>query len=248
MNRCTRHRGFSLLEVGICLAVVAVLLSVLVPTLSSARLASHKDKCSGNLRVIGAAWAGLLGETGEFPTIPDEPGWKWGGAKFALDERAYLDAGRPLNRYLGALQVAGASAEVFHCPADAGITGPSGPSASHFVGTGTRTAYRAFGTSYRANSRLLDARLVGADDVPRGLKLSEVTMGHSEVVLLGNPVWFEVLADTGRSADWFGRKGAGNMLMLDGSVRFLVIDRDSRRITSLFHPIGGATQPAPTYP
>jgi prepilin-type N-terminal cleavage/methylation domain-containing protein/prepilin-type processing-associated H-X9-DG protein len=248
MNSRAHTRGFSLLEVAICLVVVAVLLAVLVPTLSTARLASQKDQCRGNLRVIGAAWAELLGETGEFPTNLDEPGWRWGGARFALDGRPYLDADRPVNRFLDTSRIAGPGAEVFHCPADDGITGPDGPSGSDFVGTGSRTAFRAFGTSYRANTRLLDARLAGVDDAQRGLKLSEVTMGHSEVVLLGNPVWFEVLADTGRSADWFGQKGAGNMLMLDGSVRFMVVDRDSRRITSMFHPIANANAPAPTFP
>ncbi len=39
--------------------------------------------------------------------------------------------------------------EIFSCPADRGITDEYGE-----VGTGRRTAYRSFGTSYRANSLL----------------------------------------------------------------------------------------------
>src|SRR5262249_45701782 len=88
----------------------------------------------------------------------------------------------------------------------------------------------------------------GVDSEHRGLKLSEVTAPHSETVIMGTPVWFEVLAHTGRSANWFGVSGAGNMLFLDGSVRFITVDADSRRVSAMFNPIAPAREAAPAYP
>jgi prepilin-type processing-associated H-X9-DG protein len=37
---------------------------------------------------------------------------------------------------------------------------------------------------------------------------------------MGDPVWYERAEETGRSADWHGVAGAGNLLFMDGSVRF----------------------------
>jgi prepilin-type processing-associated H-X9-DG protein len=53
---------------------------------------------------------------------------------------------------------------------------------------------------------------------------------------MGDPVWYEVAEETGRKADWHGQPNAGNLLFLDGSVRFLTVR--PRRIVGpiLFDP------------
>ena len=60
--------------------------------------------------------------------------------------------------------------DVFACPADRGITDVYGE-----VGTGRRTAYQSFGTSFRANALLLDARQAGLATERRGVRQSEIT-------------------------------------------------------------------------
>jgi prepilin-type processing-associated H-X9-DG protein len=96
--------------------------------------------------------------------------------------------------------------------------------------------------------------------VQRPLRLAEVTTPHAEMIVMGTPVWFEVLARTGRTADWFGKPrpeklpsgsseaGQGNMLFLDGSVRFVIIDPDSRRLCSMFEPHVSGDSPARVFP
>jgi len=222
------HRGLTLLETAISLGLIAVLVSLLIPILSTARQASYRDQCAANQRVIGQAWQTCVEDHNkQFPHVPLQPGWFWGGVRFSsVDDLTFPDFERPLNAYLPLRQTSDYDSVCVCCPADRGI---SSPSAS--VGTGGRTAFRSFGTSYRANAALLDARLARlppasageAFNEDRGLRRSEITTAPSRLVLAGDPVWFEVSESTGRVADWHGKPSSGNLLFLDGSVRFMTI-------------------------
>jgi hypothetical protein len=126
-----------------------------------------------------------------------------------LDETtALLDHNLPLNRYLPVQRLDAPAEALFRCPADRGITGETGG-----VGTGDRTAYEAFGTSYRANAALLAPPVGGGTGPGRGLHFNEITTAASRLVVMGDPVWYEVLESTGRMAAWHGRLDAGNLLL-----------------------------------
>jgi prepilin-type processing-associated H-X9-DG protein len=57
-------------------------------------------------------------------------------------------------------------------------------------------------------------------------------------VLLGDPIWYEVAHNTGRDANWHDKPNAGNILFLDGSVRFLTIKpRTDRNQPMVFDPV-----------
>ncbi len=214
-------RGFTLLELGVSLGIVSVLLAVLLPALSSARVASRRSLCAGNQRLLGQAWAACVeGNEGRFPVVYAQPAWLYGGVRFSsVDETPFLDLSRPLNRYLPLHRLDAPGEMLFACPADAGITDVYGE-----VGTGRRTAYRAFGTSYRANPALLDPATGGGDSgAPPGLSRSAITTAPSRLVVMGDPVWHEIRESTGRLAAWHGAPDTGNMLFLDGSVRFVSI-------------------------
>ena len=274
MDRCSK-RAFTLLELAISLALVAMLLAVLVPTLSNARQTAHREQCANNQRRFGEAWQTWLADHDQqFPHVPVQPGWFYAGMRFSsADGSAFPDYQRPLNAYLPLARTRDFSHVVCACPADQGITDPDTS-----AGTGGRTAFRSFGNSYRANAVLMDpSRLISAStaslddhdsaveaqsdrmfersteatpqiapvaDELRGLAKVAITASPSRLVVMGDPVWYEVAEDTGRSADWHGQRHAGNLLFLDGSVRFLSIR--PRRIVGpiLFDPMPAGAAPA----
>jgi prepilin-type processing-associated H-X9-DG protein len=159
-----------------------------------------------------------------------------------MDESPFLDMSRPLSRWMSPSRVTGPEAAGFCCPADRGITGE----ASEF-GTGRRTACRSFGTSYRGNAPLFDARLAGITDEPRGIRREEITATPSRLLVIGDAGWYENAEATGRNADWHGRPGYANLLFLDGSVRFREVLPRGQGGPVVFDPIpSGPTIPLPT--
>ena len=228
------HRGLTLLETAIALALIAVLLSILLPALSTARQASHRDQCATHLKSIGEAWQSYLGDHDkQFPFVPLQPGWFYGGVRFSrVDGSAFPDFERPLNPYLGLQRTRNFDDLDVCCPSDRGIS-----AVALGAGTGERSAFESYGTSYRANAPLLDAPMSGVADELRGMRRSEITTSPSRLVLCGDAVWYEVAESTGRHADWHGVPNAGNILFLDGSVRFMTVKPKSIVGPMLFDPI-----------
>jgi len=233
MGSRARHVGFTVLELAISLAMVSLLLAILLPALASARVVSHREQCAGNQRCIGEAWQMYLDDhDGEFPYIPIQGGWRYGGVRFSsVDSRPFPDTQRPLTPYVPQSASGRGGVEVFRCPADRGITGETTE-----VGTADRTAYRAFGTSYRANALLLDADRAGIEGVHRGLRVGEVSTVASRLVVMGDPIWFEVRERTGRNAVWHGETERGNLLFLDGSVRSMQVLPKPRVGPAVYEP------------
>ena len=71
--------GFTLVELVLSLSVVSMLLAILLPTLSSARMSSRRALCAGNQRVLGQAWSNYLDSNqGRFPVVYDQAAWMYG--------------------------------------------------------------------------------------------------------------------------------------------------------------------------
>ena len=218
------RRGLTVVELVVAFAALVVLLAVLIPSMHRARIAAWRDQSQSNLRSLHQAWTSWLEEYDDrFPFIAAQPGWRWGGVRHsAVTGRPFLDSERPLSRIF---EGSAAAVDLFRCPADAGIVGPT-PG----VGTGSRTCFEAYGTSYRANANLLDARLNIASgrsvegDLARGLRLAEIETPPSRLVLLGEPQWAEIRRGTGLDAAWYDEPDRANLLYLDGRVAYERID------------------------
>ncbi|MBT8484506.1 MAG: hypothetical protein KJO43_02935 [Phycisphaerae bacterium] len=231
-SRPHRGEGFTLLELAISLALVVALLAVLLPALATARVTSARDRCADHLHRFGGAWTMYLQDhAGAFPYVPTQPAWHYAGVRFStVNGEAFPDAQRPLTPYVPEMTIEDET-HVLRCPADRGITGETTG-----VGTGSRTAFRSYGTSYRASAALMDASIAGLTDAHRGLRRAEITTVPSRLVLMGDPLWFEIRERTDRDAVWHGDADRANLLFLDGSVKYMQIRPRPRVGPAVFEP------------
>jgi prepilin-type N-terminal cleavage/methylation domain-containing protein/prepilin-type processing-associated H-X9-DG protein len=104
MPRRSPNRGFTLVELLVVIAVVAILTGILLPVFSQAREAARRTSCAGNLHQLGQALALYVSDNDDhWPSI-------WNG-QWNAHEGAQLNwpaAIFPLVR----------SAQVYKCPSD----------------------------------------------------------------------------------------------------------------------------------
>ncbi len=82
MDRAKR-RGFTLIELLVVVAIIAILISILLPALNGARRASRSTLCSTNMRQVGQALQTYLADNrGVFPASYYYPVTRDGGGDF----------------------------------------------------------------------------------------------------------------------------------------------------------------------
>jgi prepilin-type N-terminal cleavage/methylation domain-containing protein len=120
--KCTR-RAFTLIELLVVMGAIAILLAILLPSLSRAREQASQTQCLSNLRQLGMAILMYTNENqGNLPrpapndfnySLPQDPGdWVY-WQQFATTQPIRNLSDSPIAKFLGkSLQ------DILHCPSD----------------------------------------------------------------------------------------------------------------------------------
>lgn len=204
-------------------AIIALLVAVLLPSLQQARVQSRRVACGANLKQLAAGWQQYLdAHKGRFFRGPADANLNYGGRQ-GLGGPMF-EGPKPLNRFVGLPPVATAGAEIFRCPADAGVDEVQ-PTFFEFVGT-----------SYDTNPYLVgqDDFFIYRDD-PCAEVLKQVRqrlpgLTRSAIVneplvpLLGDVGWVEQAHfKSERRLDWHGRRAWYHLGFMDSHVEFLKV-------------------------
>lgn len=229
------RRAFSLVELLIAIAIIAILVSILLPALLHARIASQSTVCASNLRQLGGAFQQFIQERGRFPRAESSTEWRYAGVDFFGPDRIpVLSANRPLNAcYSDRLpDVATEYTRSFECPGDRGLwrTGESARRPGLSV-IGESTCYRFFGNSYRANLNLMDSVAAGLEGPRRALAEHEITVSPARLLVSGDAIWYYATRsasdpESTLDASWHADSRGGNMVAWDASVRYVIFSAE----------------------
>ena len=238
-------KGFTLIELLIVIAIVAVLLAIIMPSLRMARSATRRVVCQSNLKQIALAWNAYLDDWGGAFLQRLNANLNYGGWEGDLGE-----PNRPLNIYLSmpAFEENENDAKIFRCPADRGgspdsllekvyhVNGTSYITNIFLIGPGGFPNFSLFYPSSTPEVILLgekiNARLpdISIDDVAN----------PSRLLLIGDYGWINqwhprALPETWKElTEWHDRVDCHNLAFLDSHVEFLNI-RKGYYVTSEYY-------------
>ena len=220
--------AFTLLELLIVIAIIAMLIAILLPAMRNARQQSRRVGCQNNLKQITAGWHAYLGDNEDHFLQGNLTYLNYGGRQgmglvdYGADPNQPVP--KPLNPFLNYDTVAYTEADVFRCPADDGSV----------IAMPTHFAY--FGTSYATNQMLIgypqfwyppfdpcrdvfkqvNARLPG-------LTRSQVSE-ESRLLLLGDfgwqITWNRQDTDPKRRIAWHGEYNMHSIAFMDGHAKY----------------------------
>jgi prepilin-type N-terminal cleavage/methylation domain-containing protein/prepilin-type processing-associated H-X9-DG protein len=209
--REARKVAFTLVELLVVIAVIAILASLILPALSRAKAQAARTTCLSNQRQIGFAYHMYTSDNNEF--YPAQLDWQAGGGNDGFYDIFVAATNRPLNLYAKNLQV-------FRCPSDKGDEL-----------TGATNCYVQYGNSYLTQWYMdsFRTRMVAGDSsAPAGtpeatpIKASEVSKGPVNKIIQGDWMWHPNRGTTDPRSVWHNYRGSSRMNMLfgDGHIEF----------------------------
>ena len=201
MSARRRSSGFTLIELLVVVAIIALLISVLLPSLKQAREQARLTKCLANLSSLGkAALAYINNENERFcygyvrysaagRLVRAQPATNYFGGNRGEGESPHFEfykpggslafpaRQRPLNRYVLPTRLgADSDLKVYECPSDKGVRNHPRPLSE----PSKKTAYQVTGTSYQANTswesyvRLVELGNPGSTNPARNQRLEHL--------------------------------------------------------------------------
>lgn len=228
--------AFTLLEVLVVVAIIALLVAILLPGLGQARDQVRRVTCQSQLKQLSFAWGAYLKANNEyFPrgiTVDVTYGGQQGSDPF-------YHGPRPLNKYLNLGPEITSGGELFRCPSDEG-TPDIVPSFFAYLGTSYHmNRYLAGPTNFYVYGddpckpvlEQLKSHLPG---LRRGSGMAGV---ESKLILMGDMGWVEAVTFNEQKMLSFHRRPFWfNLAFLDGHAAYVQI-RKGLHVTGTYTTI-----------
>ncbi len=218
--------AFTLIELLTVIALISLLISILMTSLSSARERGRITKCQANLRELAHATLRYAGRHDDFFPVAGDCSsgpcefWNghqyhgWNGKQPAPNGNVWY---RPINQELGleGSPPSSSSARIAECPSDGGAVGQTGQPG---------TLFEELGTSYPMNPILCQGRFADWKYRKTDITLSQI-MQPSRKVLVAEHLAFGLTYDgywTAISPGWHDRqRPAATVAFIDGHAEYL---------------------------
>ncbi len=235
-DRRRGRRAFTLIEMLVTVALIALLTSILASGLAAARRDAKRVLCQTRLKQIATGWHSYLSSSrGRFPRNAQYVKRSAGILDINYGGRQGVDPAyqcpKPLNRHLGLPLFATSGGEVFSCPEDQEyVAFAEGHPPGYFT---------AYGTSYFANPMLVGdtASRLGPidpcywlntilDRVMPTLAVGQLS-GESRLLLVGDGVWTSAWNSASKTPirQWHRQPQRYNLAFVDGHVDFVKVRR-----------------------